>query len=82
MNILSFHELRSKEIVNVSDGSKFGGVSDVLIDVERGEVEAIVVGKMVRSGFLGFLKEDKRKIPWEQIRNVGEDIILVEIEIE
>ena len=35
-------ELRYKEIINVSDGSRYGWVGDVEVDLESGQVRALV----------------------------------------
>ena len=36
-------ELRYKEIINVSDGSRYGWVGDVEVDLDSGQVRALVV---------------------------------------
>lgn len=70
-------DLRCKEVVNVSDGSRFGFVSDVEMDLDSGQVQALVVpGRLRLFGLLG--REEERRIPWDQVRRFGEDIILVE----
>ena len=70
-------ELRCKEIINVSDGSRYGYVGDVEVDLESGKVRALVVpGRLRLFGLLG--READRVFPWESVRRFGEDIILVE----
>lgn len=70
-------DLRCKEVVSVSDGSRFGFVSDVEMDLDSGQVQALVVpGRLRLFGLLG--REEERRIPWNQVRRFGEDIILVE----
>ena len=72
-------ELRYKEIINVSDGSRYGGGGDVEVDLESGQVRALVVpGRLRLFGLLG--REEDRYIPWDRVRRFGEDIILVEQE--
>lgn len=41
-------ELRYKEIINVSDGSRYGWVGDVEVDLESGQVRALVVPGRLR----------------------------------
>ena len=66
-------ELRYKEIINVSDGSRYGWVGDV----ESGQVRALVVpGRLRLFGLLG--REEDRVFPWEAVRRFGADTILVE----
>ena len=68
-------ELRYKEIINVSDGSRYGWVGDV--DLESGQVRALVVpGRLRLFGLLG--REEDRVFPWEAVRRFGADTILVE----
>ena len=72
-------ELRYKEIINVSDGSRYGWVGDVEVDLESGQVRALVLpGRRRLFGLLG--REEDRYIPWDRVRRFGEDIILVEQE--
>lgn len=41
-------ELRDKEIINISDGCRFGYVGDVELDLETGKVKALVVPGRLR----------------------------------
>ena len=69
-------ELRYKEIINVSDGSRYGWVGDVEVDLESGQVRALVVpGRLRLFGLLG--REEDIVICWEVIKLIGEDTILV-----
>ena len=70
-------DLRCKEIINVTDGSRFGYVGDVEVDLDTGQICALVVpGRLRLFGLLG--REEDRIFPWESVRRFGEDIILVE----
>ena len=70
-------ELRYKEVISVTDGSRFGYVGDMEVDLESGQVRALVVpGRLRLFGLLG--REEDRCIPWSAVRRFGEDIILVE----
>ena len=70
-------ELRWKEIVDVGDGTRYGYVGDVELDLESGRLRALVVyGRLRLFGLLG--REEDQVFPWESVRRVGEDIILVE----
>lgn len=72
-------ELRQKEVINISDGRRLGFVCDVEINLEEGKIEAIIVpagGRLF--GILG--KESEFLIPWERIKKIGEDIILVDMD--
>ena len=70
-------DLSCKEVVCIGDGSRLGYVSDVEVEVPRGQVQSIIVpGKCRFFGLLGHTED--YVIPWEAIRRVGDDIILVE----
>ena len=70
-------ELRYKEIINVSDGSRYGWVGDVEVDLDSGQVRALVVpGRLRLFGLLG--REEDMVFPWASVRRFGADTILVE----
>ena len=69
-------ELRYKEVISTADGSRFGYVGDMEVDVESGQVKALVIpGRRRLFGLLG--REEDRRIPWQAVQRFGEDIILV-----
>jgi YlmC/YmxH family sporulation protein len=70
-------ELREREVVNVIDGRRLGLASDLEIEIETGRIKAIVVpgpGKFLKL----FGKSEEFVIPWEWIKKIGVDVILVE----
>ena len=72
-------DLRWKEVIGLRDGSRFGYVEDMEVDLESGQVRALVVpGRRRLFGLLG--RDEDRYIPWSAVRRFGEDIILVEQE--
>jgi len=73
------NDLRQKEVINISDGRRLGFLSDVEIDLENGRIDAIVVpggGRLF--GIIG--KDSEFIIPWERVKKIGEDIILVDMD--
>lgn len=73
----SLRDLRYKEVISVSDGSRFGYVGDLEIDLDSGQVRNLVIPGQAR--FFGlFGRREDIVIPWEEVRRFGEDIILVE----
>ena len=73
-------DLSCKEVVCVSDGARLGYVSDVEVEVPEGQVRALVVpGRGKWFGLLG--RTEDYVIPWNAIRRVGDDIILVECRV-
>lgn len=70
-------ELQYKEVIDISDGTRYGFVEDLELDPDRGAIESIVVcGRARGFGLLG--REPGQVFPWSSIRRFGEDIILVE----
>ena len=68
-----------KEIVNLSTGSRYGDFAgaELLFDETRGKIKAILVpGVRGRMAFMS--SPDWISIPWESVRKIGEDIIIVE----
>jgi YlmC/YmxH family sporulation protein len=72
-------DLKKKEVINVTDGRRMGFVSDVNIDLEGGKIDAIILpGPAKIFGIIG--KDNEVIIPWESIKKIGEDIILVDMD--
>ena len=69
-------DLREKEVINVCDGAKLGCTGDFEFDICTGRITAIII--ICETGFLGFGKKYEIVIPWEKIKKIGEDIVLVE----
>ena len=71
-------DLRCKEVVNICDGFRLGYVEDVLLDSCSGRILALIVPGPCR--FLGlFLPGDDYIIQWDCVKQLGDDLILVEI---
>ena len=73
-------DFRQKEVINIYDGKRLGYVCDVDIDMEKGVLKAIIIpgsGKVL--GLFG--GDDDYVIPWERIKTIGDDIILVDYSI-
>lgn len=70
-------DLRAKEIVSVADGRRLGYLYDFEIDLRDGTIKSIVIpGQGKLFGVLG--KGEEIIVPWERIRNIGQDVILLE----
>lgn len=68
---------KQKEVINLSDGKRLGYVQDVEANFETGEITAIIVPGNSKIFSVG--NKNDIVIPWEKIKRIGEDIILVEI---
>lgn len=71
-------ELREKEVINLCTCKKLGHVEDLVFDLCEGCLQAIVVPEHVRFCSI-FGSGCEYIIPFECVKNVGEDIIIVEI---
>ena len=68
-------DLQHKDIINVISGTKIGKIVDLEINNE-GMINYLIVGelKMMRR-----LNSSEYKISFKQIKRIGNDVILVEI---
>ena len=74
--ICSLSELKQKEIIDITDGTKIGFVDDVEMNLETSSVTSLIV--YGRPRFFGlFGREDDYVICWSDIEIIGEDTILV-----
>ena len=74
-------ELRYKEVISVEDGARYGYVGDMEVDLDTGQVRALVVPG--RRRFFGlFGRGEEFYVPWECIKQIGDDIILIDKPVE
>lgn len=74
-------DLQEKEVINIRDGIRLGFVSDVEIDTVNGCILSIIVVSSCKV-FGIFGTEQEYIIPWCNIKKIGDDIILVDINTE
>ena len=74
---MKLSELQKKDIVNVNNGKRIGSIIDININSE-GVMDEIIIEK---SSFIFsmFSNKNELSIKWEQIKKIGEDVILVDI---
>ena len=78
--LLKISDLRDREIINMSDGRRLGPIKDIDLDLEMGRIQAIILPGFDGGRILSiFGKNDEIVIPWENIRRIGVDAILVEL---
>ena len=71
-----FSDLRHKEVISEIDGVKIGYIDDLILDKNSAKVVAIVI--FDRNFLFGiFGKREDYIIPWEKIRLIGEDAIII-----
>lgn len=73
---MRYSDLAGKEIVCFDEGIRLGVVNDtdLIINIESGKVDSIIIphGK-------GFLKKRMIVIPWQGIKKIGRDLIIVDL---
>ena len=72
-------DFKHKEVINITDGRRLGYVQDVTADLESGIITSIIVPG-TNSKLSIFSNNNDIVIPWKNIRCIGDDIILVEIQ--
>ena len=73
-------ELKQKEVINICTCKSLGFPIDIKIDACKGILLALILpgpGKLC-----GFFRDKEYIIPWNCIKQIGADIILVEIDEE
>ena len=68
---------KQKEVINIVDGRRLGYVQDVEANFETGEITAIIVPGTNK--MFSFGQKTDIVIPWQNIKRIGDDIILVDL---
>lgn len=72
---ISFADLKDKEVINIFDGKKLGHIVDIVFDSQSVKVMGVVV-----PGIKKFLrKTDDIFIAIENLKKIGEDVLLVKL---
>lgn len=77
-------KLGGKEIVNLSDGGRLGVLadSDLLINERNGKIKAMLVPDYKNQFSIFSDNKSYFEIPWNCVRKIGNDMIIIEIEDE
>ena len=71
-------DFKHKEVININNAKRLSYVQDVTADLQTGVITSIIVPGTNKM-FNIFGGNNEIVIPWEKIKCIGEDIILVEI---
>lgn len=77
-NIMTFCELRDKEVINIVDGRRLGCVIDIESDITCGVIRKLVLPPQGKY-FSFFSSRDNLIVPWDCIERIGCDLILVRL---
>ena len=70
-------ELQYKELVDITDGTRYGCIGDLEVDTESGAIQNIIIyGRSRAFGLLG--RENDLIFPWSAIKRIGADLILID----
>lgn len=75
-------ELGEKEIVNLNNGGRLGLIadSDFFIDESTGKIISLLVPERRFSFRILGIDSNGTEIPWEAIRKIGYDMIIIELD--
>ena len=71
-------DFKHKEVINITDGRRMGFVQDVCADLETGKITSIIVPGSNKILSM-FSTSNDIVIQWQDIKCIGDDVILVEI---
>lgn len=78
---MRFCELRTKEVINCCDGQRLGFVADIEFNPDTGKIHKIIIpGPCKIWGILG--RDHEYIIDFCCIKQIGPDVILVEVDAE
>ena len=81
---MTLSDLRLQDVINTRDGRSFGKVIDLEFCLCDGKITALIVPGCKRGFSCGqFLRGEKEVIviPWEMICKIGDEVILVDVEV-
>ena len=71
-------DFKHKDVINIKDVKRLGYVQDVCADLETGVITSIIVPGSNKFMSI-FSSNNDIVIPWQNVKCIGEDLILVEI---
>ena len=76
---MNLSDLQNKDIINILDGKKVGNIIDAKFNLQTGLIEKLVLSP---SKSLFSLKNSTIEIPFNKIKKIGADVILIEYPIK
>ena len=73
--MFAINNLRQMEIIDINSGSKMGYIKDLKVDCDNYKIISILMPTQKSSWFN---KNNSIEIPWEKVKKVGIDVILVD----
>lgn len=73
--MFSINNLKVMEVIDINTGEKLGYIKDFKIECDEFKIISILIPSKENSWFS---KNDDIEIPWENIKKVGVDVILID----
>jgi len=71
-SMFAINSLKTMEIIDINTGTKLGYIKDFKVNCEEYKLEAIILPTQ------WFSKNEDIELPWERIKKIGVDVILVD----
>lgn len=76
---MTLHELSEKDVIQIKTGENLGRIDDVIFDEGTARLQSVVLrGRSRMFGLMGY--DEDLIIPWEAMKNIGADVIMVDAE--
>lgn len=74
---MTLRDLSAKDVIQLKTGENLGRIDDVVFDEHGGRLQSVILrGRAHCFGLLGC--DDDLILPWESIRTIGTDVIMVD----
>lgn len=74
---MTLRELSEKDVIRLQTGENLGKIDDLIFDSDTAQLHAVVLrGRGHLFGLLG--SDEDLEIPWQDIKTIGADVIMVE----
>lgn len=73
----SINNIKLMEVIDINTGSKLGYIKDLKVNCDENRVESLILPSIKENWFS---KREDLEVPWENIRKIGLDVILVDID--
>lgn len=78
-SLYSLANLRSMEIIDINTGAKLGFIKDLKIDCENNRILSLILPSQTAK-ISWFGKNDDLELPWDNVKKIGIDVLLVDAE--
>lgn len=74
---MTLRELSGKDVIRLKNGENLGRIDDLAFDENGGRLRSVILrGRAHCFGLLGC--DDDLILPWESIRSIGTDVVMVD----